>query len=631
MESIHTGTTAAEIPRWARLERRLLATLSDAVEPTVEAYYNADGTLKWPAEGGGIDDAYEGFANLPLVYVLGGDEAALDLAVDHWEHVTEHFDRDGPGHSHVSTYEEYFELLDWMHMGEGNQLFYAICLADPGSDSFQDRARRFADLYLPEGPNYDPEHDIVVSPNTGSGGPGQRLNPEAGTDSPGWGYVDWMDQYHLPFTDVDGVDHPRDLKDPAASKRMAAVLEERWRGDAAVNLAATSLVANAYLLSGEEEYREWVDEYVAAWQERTERNDGIVPDNVGPSGEVGELFDGKWYGNYYGWTWPHGWPYVGEPTVTACENATLLHPGDEPRFDMARSTMDALGDAGIRREETLCVPYKHGDDGTFDYDPLRSGRVLKDESGHVLWREGWFEFQPMGAHYPAHVWQATGAESDFDRLRRLRDRRGEDWTTISGGGKNAAGNTGAWIGYLAGEFPEFPERILQHCLGHVTDKLDLARSRGPDYVPEGDEFLNRDSPFDVEGLIQCTMGGPMPLYNGGLLRTRVRHFDPVARRPGLPEDVAVLVTDVEDDRTRLELYNLGTSEREIAIQAGTYGEHEFGEISYTPPNDGVRGDRVTTVDDSAVRFAIDPRSRSTVELETRRFVDDPSYAPPWSD
>lgn len=40
------------------------------------------------------------------------------------------------------------------------------------------------------------------------------------------------------------------------------------------------------------------------------------------------------------------------------------------------------------------------------------------------------------------------------------------------------------------------------------------------------------------------MGSPQTVYNGGLLRATVRHYDPDRQRPGLPPDVAVLVDEL---------------------------------------------------------------------------------------
>jgi hypothetical protein len=538
MKAIDAGVPVEDAPAWAVLERRLLELLGDAVAPTLAAYYDG-GDLRWPADGGGLDDAYECFSNLPLVYALGGDEAALEAAIDHWEHVTERFARGGPGDAHVETVEEYYARQDWMHMGEGNQLFYHVCLAAPDDDRFRERAERFAELYLPDGPgNYDPERRMIVAPNAGSEGPGERTEPEAQPESPSWGYADWKEFYNLPFADVEGVETAADLRDEEKARRMGTA-------------------------------------------------------------------------------------------IAAGENAALLDGGDDVHFEMARSTIDALVEAGIEREDTLYVPFKHGEAGSFDYGSARNPQVLTDETGDVLWRDGWFEFRPMPARHPVHLVEATRAEEDIARLERLRNRAADASTTVDAGGKDAAGNEAAWAGYLAGEFPDYPERILQHCIAHAAEKLAVARDLPPEFVPGDDEFLNRDSPFDVEGLVHCTLGGSMPLYNGGLLRTRVRHFDPGRDRPGLPPDVAALVTDIGEGRTELELVNLAATDRAVIVQGGTYGEHVFGDVTYDAAAGDGQDRRVARVDGNALRVSLPGGTRTSLELETRRFAADPASAAPW--
>ena len=80
---------------------------------------------------------------------------------------------------------------------------------------------------------------------------------------------------------------------------------------------------NAWILTGEPRYRDWIGEYVGAWRDRAAANGGVIPDNVGPDGSVGSLLDGRWYGGHYGWTWPHGWYSVGQAaTVAALAAAT---------------------------------------------------------------------------------------------------------------------------------------------------------------------------------------------------------------------------------------------------------------------------------------------------------------------
>jgi hypothetical protein len=72
-------------------------------------------------------------------------------------------------------------------------------------------------------------------------------------------------------------------------------------GDHPLNLQATSLAMNAYMLAGEDKYRRWLLEYVDAWRERMAANNNLIPTNVGLDGKIGSAAGGKWYGGVYGW------------------------------------------------------------------------------------------------------------------------------------------------------------------------------------------------------------------------------------------------------------------------------------------------------------------------------------------
>ena len=104
-------------------------------------------------------------------------------------------------------------------------------------------------------------------------------------------------------------------------------------GDTAVNLAAAGLVLNAWILTGDSRYRDWIEHYVGAWRVRAAANDGIIPDNVGPDGVVGSLLDGRWYGGHYGWSWPHGWYSVGCAAAVAALAAAAA-TGDDSYLDL---------------------------------------------------------------------------------------------------------------------------------------------------------------------------------------------------------------------------------------------------------------------------------------------------------
>ena len=337
-------------PTWAVLERALLAVLDDAVLPFLEKYTREDGTLIWREDGtqawqsrDGADDFYESSYNWPLLYLLGGGDHLLTLGLRQWEAITRQLTRLGFVHN------EYERGYDQFHQGESYIYFYFLCLADPTNPALLARARRFAGLYLnedPEAPNYDAEHRLIRAPHNGSRGPR-------------WGFVDrdpvypWsagMAIYGLPYDDVPGIQTYDDLRDPVLARRMGEVMQERMgRGDVAGNLGVTSLVTNAYLMTGDDTYRRWVVEYVDAWTERARLNGGLLPDNVGLSGKVGEYLDGKWYGGLYGWTWPHGF-YNIEAAALVAGSCALLLTGRQDYLDLPRSQLQRVLAQGETRD-----------------------------------------------------------------------------------------------------------------------------------------------------------------------------------------------------------------------------------------------------------------------------------------
>ena len=80
--------------------------------------------------------------------------------------------------------------------------------------------------------------------------------------------------------------------------------------------------------------------------------------------------------------------------------------------------------------------------------------------------------------------------------------------------------------------------------------------------------------------MQLTCGGPQTVYHGGLLHTRLRYYDAVVRRPGLPEDVSALVSHLDGDSVTVSLVNGSPMhERRVILQAGAFNEHRFTSMS----------------------------------------------------
>ena len=84
------------------------------------------------------------------------------------------------------------------------------------------------------------------------------------------------------------------------------------------------------------------------------------------------------------------------------------------------------------------------------------------------------------------------------------------------------------------------------------------------------------NPAATDTLVRLMFGALVPGRDGGLLNARLRYFDPERRRAGVPQDVAALISELDDRRTVVTLVNLNAkTPRTVIVQAGGYGEHQF--------------------------------------------------------
>lgn len=659
-----------EPPEWALLERRLIDLMNDAVDPLVAGYIRSDGEIKWPTKENhtgidALDDMYESFFNWPLFYVIGGHEKFKELAHKEFEAITKQFARYDTGTGYKMIEKEYEQGYDWFHQGEGYTMFYHMGLMDPSHAKMKERALRYAGFFLNEDTeaiNFDEERILIPYPHSGSKGATDR-NFHGHRD--GWHYAEWMKFYGLQFQDLPEVQTLEDLKTELGAKAMGRAIADRMsRGDIPLNLLATSMVTNAYLHSGDPKYKAWVKAYVDAWIERTRNNGGIIPDNVGLNGIIGEHNGGNWYGGWYGWTWPHGWLSIGQGVGVAAENALLLL-GDREYLGFLRSQIAALDERAVEVEGTRYVPYKHGSPGWYDFDmqandvlyeDLTSSVAFKKENKSWLWKEGWFEFQPIEPCFPMHLWYMSMEEKDRSYLKKLRNHAKPDWDHIQFlRMKDQGGHEYAWAHYLEGEYSNYPVEILKFNLAQAYQRVDIMRMDTEDPSQYRDDYLQIRNPITLEGLLQLTLGAPSPLYNGGLLMARLRYYDVDAKRPGLPLDVAALVETLEENRTVVTLLNLHpTQQRRIIIQGGAFGEHRFTTVCYSKrvlrEGDGSSLSGSTTMEKMPSSLAsplgtfqseevngkwllveLEPGCQTTLELGMERFALDPSYEEPWND
>ncbi|GIV78372.1 MAG: hypothetical protein KatS3mg050_2766 [Litorilinea sp.] len=449
------------IPDWALRQRHLIAVMNEAAPLYQERYTRQDGTFVWRESWPGMDgsdDGYESYHNWPLFYALGGDEELHRRSRFLWEAVTRQFTQYG------QIYREFDAYYDWMHHGESSIYFYYFGLADPNWEPDRARALRFAGFYMgddPTVPNWDPEKRMIRSPINGSKGP--RF--ENSWDD--WSTHRWvLAEYPVPFDDLDV---PTELKpwrgemvpmadwndDAVYAVILEALNRRQMRCDVPLNLTATSLITHAFLYTGEDRYRAWVLDYLEAWADRIRQNGGICPDNVGPNGIIGETMDGKWWGGYYGWRWPHGFMTIIEPLTIAAMNAVLL-TGDMSYLDIPRGQLDRLLELGREEGGQLLVPYRHTD-------------------------AGWTSYRPMQPHHAAQIWYMSQDPRDRSGWTASPKPGPPGWRCGPAGARGmtstSAPGTATWMGATRTTPGAFWRSSTQRCCGAWTRSATTTATR----------------------------------------------------------------------------------------------------------------------------------------------------------
>ena len=574
-----TVDTRMSPPRWAVLERELLARNVPACQEFFKKYFDDRGYLqcfvRWGANDG-PDDAFENFNRWPELHALGADDEILRMySRGHEGMLRQYTDArttDVPIARQGMYHKEFIVQSDWMHHGEGLQLFNRMGLSIPLDAAHQRRARRFAGFYMaedPEAPNYDPARKIIRSMQNGSRGPMLRK-----------------------ATALDWVGDPFDVKafeaehGESSFEQFLAHYEEYTdvAGDHFLNLAATTLATNAYLLTGDQKYRNWVVEYMDAWLDRMQRNGGIIPSFVDVDGTIGGR-EGKWWGNAYGWGFSPVNPVTGRRedrnriqwALAGFQNALLL-TGNPKYVDAWRTMIGAVNAHGREVHGQRQYPSMHGPTGWYGW---RSSP----------WSVGALE-----------VWYWSQKPDDLSRV--------------------PASGTSGWIDFLRGRNAGYPEQALDRDLKSIVDRLAaMRRDTRPAATRLADNMLGYN-PAATESLVRLMWGGLMPGRNGGLLDARLRYFDPARKRAGVPQDVAALVSELTDGKTTVTLVNLNPSQaRTVIVQGGGYGEHQL--VSVT------RGGKTTPIDSPLLTVRLDPGSGQTLELAMRRYANTPTARHPW--
>jgi hypothetical protein len=584
-------------PSWALLQRSLIAEMNDAAVRYQDRYTRADGSFVWREFWPGIDgsdDGYESYHNWPLFYALGGSDELHERSRFLWEAVTRQF-RD-----YGQIYREFDAHYDWMHHGESSIYFYFFGLADPTVARDRARTERFAGFYTGddgEAQNWNPVHKMIRSPLTGSRGP--RFENQWDD----WSTHRWvLANYPAPFEDIPGVTgEVADWTDDRVYAEILNLLNERqMRCDVPLNLTATSLVTHAFLYTGEEKYRRWVLDYTEAWADRIKANGGICPDNIGPSGTIGETMGGKWWGGYYGWRWPHGYNTIIQPLLISAMNAQLL-TGDSSYLDVPRSQMDRIMDLGREEDGVFVIPNRYTDDG-------------------------WKDYRPVKPEYLVQLWYASRSDRDRRRIEEL-PQFSSDWdTVVPGRGKGDDIHIAPWYRSIRGFNDDYPQAILAAQWEEVARRMAVMAHDDGDPESWDVHHWQEINPVHTEALVQLTCGGPQIIYHGGLLHVALRWFDAGSGRPGLPSDCSAMVNRIDGDELRVTIYNQSVStEATLVGQGGAFGEHRFSSVA--APGESDEGPTIAR-DAHTFSLRLLPSSSVTLDITLDRYRNTPSYRVP---
>ncbi len=180
-----------------------------------------------------------------------------------------------------------------------------------------------------------------------------------------------------------------------------------------------------------------------------------------------------------------------------------------------------------------------------------------------------------------------------------------------------------WVRFLQGDNPNFPAEAMRRDFETIRRKV--AEGIHQENLTPDTRLSDNPNPYNpatISNLIRLMLGG-LPTGNAAFpLQARVRYFDPVQRRPGLPADVAALVERMTADETVVHLVNLNQTEaRSVIIQGGGYGEHQIQEARI--------GEVAAPVNGAWCAVRLAPGCGDRVTLRMARYANAPTMLLPW--
>ncbi|MCY1670857.1 hypothetical protein OVA07_07485 [Novosphingobium sp. SL115] len=577
----HLDTPMAA-PRWATMQRDLLAAHTAACEDYYQRYVDKNDALecfvRWGANDG-PDDAAEFTNDWVLLHALGASDRLLTLSQRFWEgHLRQYGrarTRDVPVARRGMYHRDFPAQMDWQHNAEGLSTFNVMGLSAPDDPRLALRTRMFADLYTGRDRsvgNYDPKARVIRSLMNGSRGPLLR------TATP----LDWAgdpfdaSRFHLEHGEDD---YAQFLAHYAEYTDVV--------GDNPLNLQATTLGLNAYALGLGDRFRQWALDYFDAWASRARANGDILPSKVGLDGKAAP----DWWGGTYGWNFSPVVPQTGARehrnrvprSITAFYNALLLS-GDMEYMHLWRRQTQRINNAACMVDGALSAPTMYGPDGWHG------------------WKAGPYRTSAF------EIWYATQDPQD-------REIAGDD----------------PWIAFIEGRNPGYAEEVLSADRQRLNARV--AAYRADTSTPEtrlADWTLDFN-PASAKALVQTMTGGlhiarptwsrTSPPQGGVPLHCRLRYFDPARRRAGIPEDVAALVHGMTDRETRVTLVNLGTAPRDVVVQGGAFGEHRIDAV--------MQGSVRRDVAARSFAVTLSPGCGADLTLAMTRYANRPCLSLPW--
>ena len=618
-------TTPMSPPEWALLECKVFEDQSKAVSEFYDHFFDERGYLLHKARWGaldGTDDAIENFKNWTILHALGGSENVLDLYKKGLEGTYRQYSEVTTTSTDVAKdgayYKEFLPMSDFMHQAEGYQGLMHQGLSEPENPLIQTRFSRFAGFYMNEDPdalNYYPEHKIIRSFWTGSKGP--MLREPTAYD---WGGDPTTGKYNL-LHHVGGEKIMMDFAEEYPEMiHHFYYFPQSGAGDHPLNLNATQLALNAYMLDHEDKYRKWLLEYAGAWRDRAKENGGNFPSNIGPDGKIGtgvvdkwyldkKAETGKWYMGTYGWNFSYyhwtkriehennifwgAWPGMG--------NAYLVS-GDVSYIDALRAQLENLYAHKKTIEGVDMIPRNYGihierdEPRKYDVFNVVDGKLDVPDGEGV---EGWYNWVTnlrIPELIDIYLWSM-----DRNDLKHLKKDK--------------------WINFLEGKNPDYPEETFRNELKVIRDKMEQMRIEPTTPDTRLADWSLKYNPVNVNELLRLTVGGNLT-GRVWTLHTRVRYFDPENRRAGLPKDVASLVTKMESGVTKIILVNTNQLEsRKTVIQTGAYGEHQCLWVKVDNKEYPVNNHHFTV--------KLEPGSGAELTIYAKRYVNPPTLSFPW--